>query len=284
MRLYYGVWAAGISLLAFTAAAAQPAPQPGGTLVYAVESEPSNYDCQANVSPSFLQAVAPNYSTLLKFDAANYPKIIGDLAESWTVSPDKLTYTFKLRRDVLFHDGKPLTSSDVKATYKRIIQPPPGIISARQANYTVIGTIETPDPLTVVFHLQRPDAAILANLASPWNCIYQSARLEADQQFPAKHVLGTGPFVFTEHKKGRSWAARRWDKYFVANQPYLDGYEADFMSGPDVLKGIESGAIMAGFRSFTPPERDQLKAALGDQINVQESPWLLNQMLVFNAK
>jgi len=286
MLLHHGAWAAGISLIAFTAATAQPrpAPEPGGTLVFAVESEPSNYDCQANVSPSFLQAVAPHYSTLLKVDSAHYPAIVGDLAASWSVSQDQLTYTFKLRPDVLFHDGKPLTSSDVKATYLRIIKPPPGVISARQGNYTAIGTIETPDPLTVVFQLQRPDAAMVVNLASPWNCIYQSAKLDADPLFPTKHVLGTGPFAFTEHKKGESWTGRRWVHYFVPNQPYLDGYEADFISGTAVVKSMEAGRTMAGFRSFTPGERDELKEALGDKITVQESPWLLNQMLVFNAK
>ena len=71
--------------------------------------EPDNYDCHSNISFAFLHPVAPHYSTLLKFDAANYPQIVGDLAESWTVSPDRLTYTFKLRPNILFHDGSRLT-------------------------------------------------------------------------------------------------------------------------------------------------------------------------------
>ena len=162
----------------------EPAPKHGGTLVFAVDAEPSNYDCQANVSFAFLHPVAPHYSTLLKFDTANYPQVIGDLAESWSVSPDKLTYSFRLRPEVLFHDGTPLTSADVKASYQRIAHPPAGVISARQVDYASISAIDTPDPLTVVFHLQWPDAAMLANFASPWNCIYQGAKLAADPQFP----------------------------------------------------------------------------------------------------
>ena len=86
-------------------ASAEPAPKHGGILEFAVLVEPSNYDCHANTSFAFLHPVAPHYSTLLKFDAANYPQIIGDLAESWSVSADRLTYTFKLRPNVLFHDG-----------------------------------------------------------------------------------------------------------------------------------------------------------------------------------
>lgn len=282
--LYRVAGAIGTALLASTVAMAQPQPTQGETLRFAVELEPVNYDCQANVSVSFLHSVAPSYSTLLKFDTANYPRISGDLAESWNVSPDKLTYSFKLRPNVLFHDGVALTSSDVKASYQRILQPPPGIISARRADYASISAIDTPDPLTIAFHLQRPDAAMLAKFASPWNCIYQGARLAADPRFPQTHVMGTGPFVFVEHKKGESWTGRRWDRYFQPGKPYLDGYEASFMSGASTVKAMQAGQVMAGFRSFTPAERDQLETTLGDRINVQEAPWLMNTMLVFNAR
>jgi peptide/nickel transport system substrate-binding protein len=277
------VAAVGIAL-ASPADAAEPSPKRGGTLVFAVDSEPSNYDCHANVSFAFLHPIAPHYSTLLKFDTANYPQINGDLAESWNVSPDKLTYSFRLRPGVLFHDGAPLTSADVKASYQRIAHPPAGVISARQVDYASIGTIDTPDPLSVVFHLQWPDAGMLANFASPWNCVYQGAKLAADPLFPQTHILGTGPFVFVEHAKGRFWKGARWDRYFQRSKPYLDSYEADFMTGSAVIKGMESGRIMGGFRSFTPVERDSLQNTLGDKVSVYESPWLIDLMLVFNAK
>src|SRR5271165_6264910 len=159
------------------AAVADPVPKHGGTLEFAVTVEPGNYDCHANISFAFLHPIAPHYSTLLKFDAANYPQIIGDLAESWSVSADRLTYTFKLRPNVMFHDGSRLTSADVKASYERIAHPPPGIVSARKVDYAAISSIDTPDPLTVVFHLQWPEAAMLANFASPWNCIYSAPKL-----------------------------------------------------------------------------------------------------------
>src|SRR5438309_1931853 len=104
-------------LLALTgAAASEPMPKRGGTLEFASTVEPANYDCHGNTSFAFLHPVAPHYSTLLKFDAANYPQIVGDLAQSWSVSPDRQTYTFKLRPDVLFHDGSRLSSADVKAS------------------------------------------------------------------------------------------------------------------------------------------------------------------------
>jgi peptide/nickel transport system substrate-binding protein len=283
-RLHRVTWAIGIALVASTPAMADPQPMHGGTLRFAVEAEPSNYDCQENVSFAFIHPIAPHYSTLLKFDTANYPQVTGDLAESWNVSPDKLTYTFKLRPNVLFHDGVPMTSADVKASYQRILHPPPGVISARQLDYASISAIDTPDPLTIVYHLQWPDGAMLANFASPWNCVYQSAKLAADPLYPRTHILGTGPFVFVEHKKGEHWIGRRWEHYFQQGKPYLDGYEADFINGSKTVKALETGQVMAGFRSFTPAEQEELEATLGNQITVYEVPWLNNLMLVFNTK
>src|SRR6516225_10123142 len=184
-------------------APAGAAPKRGGTLEFAVLVEPGNFDCHANISFAFLHPIAPHYSTLLKFDAPNYPQIVGDLAESWSVSSDRLTYTFKLRPNVFFHDGSRLTSADVKASYERIAHPPPGVVSARKVDYTAISSIDTPDPLTVVFHLQWPEAAMLANFASPWNCIYSAAKLAQDPEFPKTHVLGTRALALVVHDKGK---------------------------------------------------------------------------------
>src|SRR5215468_11656062 len=264
-------------------AAAEPHPSRGGILTFAVDAEPPNYDCHANFSFVFIHPIIPHYSTLLKFDTANYPRIVGDLAESWSVSADKRTYTFKLRPHILFHDGSPLTFVDVKASYERIIHPPEGVLSVRQADYAAITGIETPDPATVVFHLQWPDAAMLANFASPWNCIYSAAKLKEDPLFPKTHVLGTGPFVFVEHQKGDHWTGKRWDKYFLAGRPYLDGYRANFIAGAAQMEAMESGRIMAQFRSFSPAERDEMVKTIGDRIEVREGPWTSYLALTFNA-
>ena len=131
-------------------------PKRGGTLNFAVSAEPPNYDCHANSSFAFIHPVRPHYSTLLKFDPDNYPKIIGDLAESWTIASDGLTYTFKLKKGVKFHDGSTLTSEDVKASYDRIRDPQGGAKSLRKAAYDDITAIDTPDPYTVVVKLKKP--------------------------------------------------------------------------------------------------------------------------------
>jgi peptide/nickel transport system substrate-binding protein len=74
-----------------------------------------------------LHPIGPHYSTLMRVDPTDKTgtKFIGDLAQSWTASPDKRTYTFKLRQGVKFHDGAVMTSKDVKASYDKIVFPPP---------------------------------------------------------------------------------------------------------------------------------------------------------------
>src|SRR5260370_1851341 len=128
-------------LAAHATASAEPPQARGGILTFAVDAEPPNYDCHANFSFVFIHPVIPHYSTLLKFDTANYPQVVGDLAEGWSASADRLTYTFKLRQNVLFHDGSRLTSADVKASYDRIIHPPQRVLSVRQADYAAITRI-----------------------------------------------------------------------------------------------------------------------------------------------
>ncbi len=283
--LFAAVFAVGLAPGSMCAAAAPAGsgPQRGGVLEFAVDAEPPNYDCHANFSFAFIHPIAPHYSTLLKFDTANYPQVQGDLAEDWTVSPDRQTYTFRLRQNVLFHDGSPLASEDVKASYLRITHPPEGVLSVRQADYAAISAIDTPDPRTVVFHLQWPDAAMLANFASPWNCIYSARKLREDPEYPKSRIMGSGPFTFVEHVKGDHWAGKRWDKYFIPGKPYLDGYRADFMPNPKAVKEMEAGRIQAQFRSFTPAERDELVKVLGEQVEVHEGPWLSSLALVFNV-
>src|SRR6266496_144110 len=118
---------------ALSAATAAQAPVRGGTLVFGINSgDPPTYDCHQSVLFPIIHLLTPHYSNLLKIDTPNYPKVIGDLAESWTVAADAKTYTFKLHRNVKFHDGSAFSSEDIKATYERIRNPPQGVVSVRQ--------------------------------------------------------------------------------------------------------------------------------------------------------
>ena len=124
-RTVFGIAAAAALALGLGSGLAHAqAPKKGGTLNFSVVAEPPNYDCHGSTTFALIHPIAPHYSLLVKFDGKDYPKVVPDLAESWTVAPDGMSYTFKLRRGVKFHDGSPLTAEDVKASYDRIISPP----------------------------------------------------------------------------------------------------------------------------------------------------------------
>jgi hypothetical protein len=158
-------------------------PRYGGDLVFAVAEPPPSFDGHRETTFAMIHPIAPHYSTLLRFDPHNYPKIVGDVAESWTFSKDGLSLTVKIRKGIKFHDGSALTAHDVKATYDKIIFPPEGVASARKASYAMVSRIEAPDELTVVFRLKHIAASFLANLASPWNFIYSAEKLKKDPRW-----------------------------------------------------------------------------------------------------
>jgi peptide/nickel transport system substrate-binding protein len=272
-------------LAAPTVLAAEPQPVSGGTLVFGINAgDPPTYDCHQSVVFAIIHLLTPHYSGLLKIDTAHYPNVVGDAAESWTVSDDAKTYTFRLHPDIKFHDASPLTSEDVKVTYDRIRNPPPGVTSVRQGQVSDIDTIETPDPLTAVFHLKRANRSLVYAFANPFNCLYNAAKLKEDPTFPARHVLGTGPFRFVEHVAGSYWQGERFKDYFKPRLPRLDGFRALFLQGPAIVNALQSGQIMADFRSMSSSDRDRLVHALGDKVTVQESPWLDSLVIVFNSK
>src|SRR5213596_1980200 len=273
--------AALLSLLAGLALAAHPAeaqdkPHYGGELVFVVPSDPPSYDAHEEETFGVIHPMAPHYNTLLRVDPFDRTgtKPVGDIAESWTVSKDGLTYTFKIRRGVKFHDGSELTSKDVKASYDKILKPPAGVKSLRKEAYESIASVDAPDAGTFVVKLKYPEPSILLNLASPWNWIYKADLLAKDPHWYEKNVMGTGPFTFVEHVKGSHWVGKKNPNYWDKGKPYLDGYRAIFISSSAAqVAAVRGERAMIQFRSFSPPERDQLVQALGNKIAVQESPW-----------
>ena len=99
-----------LTLLVTTVPAAVQAadtPRRGGVLLAVIGADPPSLDPHQESTFANIELVAPLYSTLLQLDPYQYPKIIGDVATEWKISPDGLTYTFKLRPGIRFHDGTP---------------------------------------------------------------------------------------------------------------------------------------------------------------------------------
>src|SRR5215510_8613671 len=110
-------------------------PRRGGVLLAAIAADAPSLDPHQEQTFATIELVAPCYSTLLQIDPYQYPKVIGDAATDWKIAPDGLTYTFKLRPGIRFHDGATLTAADVKATYEKIVFPPEGVRSIRRNSY-----------------------------------------------------------------------------------------------------------------------------------------------------
>src|SRR5262249_11203508 len=273
------------ALLLLGNAALAQAPKRGGILNFAVVAEPPTTDCHATTTFAMVHPVAPQYSTLLMFTGPHDNiKIEGDLAESWEVSNDGLTYTFKMRKGVKFHDRSDFTAQDIKATYERIINPAPGVVSSRKAQHQDIKSIETPDPYTVVFKLGQVNMSMPLHFASPFNCVYSAKKLAENPRYPETEVMGTGAFKFVEYQKGSHWTATRFEQYFRKDRPYLDGYKAIFVRSNTVVAGLRGGQYDAEFRGRTPQERDQLLESMKDKGTVLEGPWVTNILITFNTE
>ncbi|MDR7482901.1 MAG: ABC transporter substrate-binding protein [Armatimonadota bacterium] len=260
-------------------------PRRGGTLAYAVSALPPSFDAHRETTFAMIHPIRPHYNLLVKFDPQNYPRVVPDLAESWTTSRDGTAWTFKLRQGVKFHDGSTLTSRDVKASFDKIIFPPEGVVSVRQAIYQGVRAIEAPDANTVVFRLKWPVPSFLEKLASPFNWIYKADILARDPRWYERNVMGTGPFRFVEYVRGARWVGRRNEDYFDRGKPYLDGYTALFIGSRSALiAALKSGQALIEFRGVSPAERDDLVRTLGNRIVVQEQPWLCNLIVAFNTR
>jgi peptide/nickel transport system substrate-binding protein len=262
-----------LSLAAPADVLAQETPRRGGVLLAVIGADAPSLDPHQESTFANLQMVAPLYSTLLQIDPYHYPKIVGDVASEWKISPDGLTYTFKIRPGIKFHDGSPLTAVDVKATYDKIVFPPQGTRSIRKIHYAAIDRVEAPDAATVVFTLKHPSASLLDNLASPWNVIYPKKYLDQDPNYFMKHAIGSGPFKFKGYTRGSTFEGVRNPDYFVKDRPYLDGYKF-FISTETAVRAaaIRSGRAYIEFRDLPLSEVDAIKKQLGDKVVVQETP------------
>lgn len=280
MRILTTVAGITAALLAAGSATAQE-PQHGGQLVVGVvQGDPDTFDCHATRSIGSLYRLAPHYSTLLRYSSVNYPAIEGDVADSWEVSADGLVYTFHIRPGVVFHDGSSLVAHDVEASLNRVRNPPAGVVSARQAQFSAVASIEATDDQTVVVQLSHPDSAMLDILAGPFNCIYSAELLESDADYPARRVMGSGPFVFSDYQAGASWTGTRFDGYYDPGKPYLDSVQLLNMAMPAAVNAMAAGQIGTIVPSLSQADVDRIAQMQGD--NVVAYP-AIDTTVFFNA-
>jgi peptide/nickel transport system substrate-binding protein len=285
---------AGVLIVLGSAAAAAPPTEEeapakrGGMLTYMIPADaPPSFDGHREATFATLQAMAPFYSVLIRINPENPSSTTDFVCDLCTAIPQPTdggtTYTFKIREGVKWHDGSPLTAADVAASWEHIVHPPKGVLSPRQSWYEMVDQIEAPDPTTVVFRLQFATNAFLPALADPFTFIYKKAMLDQDPRWYENNVLGSGPFKFAAYETGQAIKGVRNPDYYRKGLPYLDGFTAIFADKQAVrVEAIRSDRAAIEFRGLPPAARDELKGALRDKLEVQESDWNCGSLVLPN--
>src|SRR6476619_2749776 len=169
MRAFLIASAAALALFATAPASLAQSPNQGGAAVVTFNNVLTTLDPQVGYDWQNWSVIKSIFDGLMDYKPGT-TELEPDLAQSYTVSDDGLTYTFKLRDGVKFHNGRTMTSADVKYSFERAVNPatqsPGGGYFGMIKGYddeaggkaTTLSGIETPDDKTVVFHLSRPDA------------------------------------------------------------------------------------------------------------------------------
>jgi peptide/nickel transport system substrate-binding protein len=193
--------------LCFVTSCNRSTPFNPSSLTFLIEANPANLDPRFATDGQSQRLDALIFSGLLTRDAQM--NLHGDLAESWQ-NPDPITYVFHLKPNIKFHDGRPLTSADVKSTFDFILNP--ASKSPKRGAFRMVDNVETPDLQTVIFHLKEPYASFLVNLIPNAAGIVPA---DAPADF-ARHLIGTGPFKFVSQSQDQ-------DVQLVGNDSYFNG-------------------------------------------------------------
>ncbi|MFJ4207895.1 ABC transporter substrate-binding protein [Paenarthrobacter sp. NPDC089675] len=214
-------------------------------------------DAHSPVSTTDIARVLNLYEGLLYRDE-NY-ELRPLLATSATASEDAKVWTVGLRNDVRFHDGRPMTSRDVAATFKRITDPKKPKTGA--SSLTVLDEVVVVDDFTVEFRLNTPTATFDDSLGQ-----YSLGIVPAD--YDPTHPIGTGPFKYKSFSPGRSSLFVRNEKYWQNNEPYLDELE--------ILNFNDNDALLNALLSTQVDAIGQIPLALLEVIDADPRISILN--------
>jgi len=222
------------------AAPAQPAR--GGHLVVGASPEPTTLTSAITSAGPTQYVSGKLFDGLLTYGLDGRPQ--PQLATSWSVSPDGLAITFRLRPNVRWHDGKPFTSEDVAFSLQKVWK----VYHSRgRGTFANVVAVATPDPLTVVWRLSKPAPYILSALASTESQVVPAHVYRKGEVLtnPANNApIGTGPFRFVRWNRGSDLVLERNPDYWQPGQPYLDRLTFRFL--PDAgaaAAALESGSI-----------------------------------------
>jgi len=232
-----------ILLLALPAAFAQaPGPRYGGTLRAGMQTDPVGLDPHTTTATATRNMMENVYDTLVTVDPML--RVQPSLAASWTTSTDGLVWTFRLRPNVKFHNGRTMTADDVVYSLNRIRDPKTK--SPRASDFAVVDNVSAAGPLTVAIRLKQPFSPLLAKLALSTNVIVPHEIVERDGDLN-KAPVGTGPFRFVGYTPQQRLILVRSGDFWGSDAtgrrlPYIDRIE--FVFYPDAV--ARSTALRTG--------------------------------------
>jgi peptide/nickel transport system substrate-binding protein len=222
-------------------------PHTGGDLVFGQEANINTLDQMSSATISTRNIAMNIYETLMTRDENNNP--ILELAESMTEAPDHLTFTFKLRPGIVFHNGKPMTSADVVASFDRYLK-----IGNQRSILNNVANWDAPDAATFVIHMKVAQPTFIESLSSfsvPIVIIPAESRDVPAQQLT--NPIGTGPFQLVESVPGSFVKLKRYDGY-KPNTAFEDrtgfgGYKQACLDTVTFRIVTEPGARVAGLKT-----------------------------------
>jgi peptide/nickel transport system substrate-binding protein len=231
---------AGLAALALGRPAFAQAPRSGGTFVSAQTTEATGLDPQLVPAFSRSRRSPLFYNQLVRFDADMNPQ--PELAESWEISKDGLSWTFKLRQGVKFHDGQELTSADVKFTFDRLFEKSPG-----KSDFIAVDKVEPAGKYQIKFVTKEPFAGLLAALGGFWGFVISEAGIKRHGDLN-KAAVGTGPYMLEDWKVEQQLVMKKHPQYFKQGLPYVD--QAILRIIPDeanIVAALRTGQIQHAF-------------------------------------
>lgn len=231
-------------------AAVAEEPKKGGTLIAALGNAPRHLNpaVQSGVVTGFPGTQL--FAAPLRYDEDWTPQPY--LAESWKLADDQLSMTLNLVKDATFHDGKPITSEDVKFSVETIKANHPF-----KTMFAPVETVETPNAHTAILKLSQPHPALMLAMSSQLMPIIPK-HIYGDGQDAKKHdrnsdnVVGSGPFKLVEYKRGEHVIVERYDGFFIKGRPYLDKIVMKIIKDPAARTiALENGELhMSSFESL----------------------------------
>ena len=210
----------------------------GGVIPIGYNADPDKWDLHQSCCVGGPNASAPYFNNLVEFEPVKTTEMVGDLAESWKLSDDGLSYTFRLK-DAQWWDGKPVTADDVKFSIERWAEVDRGARPRVNRIGAYVSDAEAIDDKTVKLNLRfSAPPALLPFLAGSYMKIYPRHWVETLPQdvtpfpdFTPAEIVGSGPFKHVAYERGNFWEAKKNQDYWKEGRPFWDGYKVSVIKG-----------------------------------------------------